>query len=367
MGKCAMERGAVSCARGPSGVKKTTISGNHASRDFLHKLNELRWSKSLTDVILTGEDGDQELYAHKLLLAGCSPYFNTIFSSQWKESNEGIEKVHVVGVAADTLRSLVDFMYHGELEVSEETAAEIMVAADLLLTVKVKDAICQFMQKIISAANCVFLAKLGDTYSCSELQQSAKRFMKRNFEDVCRTEDFLELETEETVVQAVLLWCNTDKRKESLERLFKYVKLMNLSAESFENLVATNVLSVSQCQQHNEQLSSKSELVVPGSRARGLNKFIVAVAFDSSNVEYLDLDRPEEGWNVLTQVPGMRYGLSGAGLSSLGDTLLVTGGVGKAGILKALNRFLTFNVRTNIWSEGPPYDRCQEMSCISCA
>jgi len=360
----------VSSARGPSGVKKTTISGNHASRDFLHKLNELRWSKSLTDVILTGEDGDQELYAHKLLLAGCSPYFNTMFSSQWKESNEGIEKVHVVGVAADTLRSLVDFMYHGELEVSEETAAEIMVAADLLLMVKVKDAICQFMQKIISAANCVFLAKLGDTYSCSELQQSAKRFMKRNFEDVCRTEDFLELEiedveelissdsiyveTEETVVQAVLLWCNTDKRKESLERLFKYVKLMNLSAESFENLVATNVLSVSQCQQHNEQLSSKSELVVPGSRARGLNKFIVAVAFDSSNVEYLDLDRPEEGWNVLTQVPGMRYGLSGAGLSSLGDTLLVTGGVGKAGILKALNRFLAFNVRTNIWSEGPP-------------
>ena len=36
----------------------------------------------------------------------------------------------------------------------------------------------------------------------------------------------------------------------------------------------------------------------------------------------------------------MRYGLSGAGLVSLGDTLLLTGGVGRAGILKAINRFI---------------------------
>ena len=364
-----MEGGAAK-ARGFSCVKRTTISGNHASRDFLHKLNELRWSKTLVDVILTGEDGDQEIVAHKLLLSGCSPYFNTMFSSQWKESNEGIERVHVVGVAVDTLRILVDFMYHGELEVSEESAAEIMVAADLLLMGKIKDAICQFMQKIISAANCVFLAKLGDTYSCTELQQSAKRFMQRNFEDVCRTEDFHELEvedveelissdsiyvqSEETVVEAILLWCNNEKRKEKLEQLFKHVKLMNLSSESFEDLVKKNVLSVTQCQQHSLELSSKPDLVVSGSRARGLNKFIVAMAFDSSNVEYLDLDRPDEGWNILTQCPGMRYGLSGAGLSSLGDTLLVTGGVGRGGILKALSRFLTFNVRTNVWSEGPP-------------
>eukprot|EP00092_Neocalanus_flemingeri_P010433 GFUD01011244.1.p1 GENE.GFUD01011244.1~~GFUD01011244.1.p1 ORF type:complete len:568 (+),score=126.56 GFUD01011244.1:211-1704(+) len=293
-----------------------------------------------------------------------------MFSAQWKESNEGIERVHVVGVAVDTLRALVDFMYHGELEVSEETAAEIMVAADLLLMGKVKDAICQFMQKIICAANCVFLSKLGDTYSCTELQQSARRFMKRNFEDVCRTEDFLELEiedveeliscdniyvqTEETVVEAILLWCNNEIRKENMEQLFKHVKLMNLSAESFEKLVSNNTLSVTQCLQHNADLTSKPELIVSGSRARGLNKFIVTIAFDSSNVEYLDLDQPEAGWNVLTQCPGMRYGLSGAGLSSLGDTLLVTGGVGRGGILKAVTRFLTFNVRTNIWSEGPP-------------
>ena len=51
--------------------------GNHASRDFLHKLNELRWSKTLVDVVLVGEEGRLEIPGHKLLLAACSPYFNS--------------------------------------------------------------------------------------------------------------------------------------------------------------------------------------------------------------------------------------------------------------------------------------------------
>ena len=42
------------------GMKKTTISANHASREFLHKLNELRWSKTLVDIVLTGDSDDVE-------------------------------------------------------------------------------------------------------------------------------------------------------------------------------------------------------------------------------------------------------------------------------------------------------------------
>ena len=60
-------------------LKRTTITGNHASRDFLHKLNELRWSKTLVDVVLVGEESRLEIPVHKLLLAACSPYFNSRF------------------------------------------------------------------------------------------------------------------------------------------------------------------------------------------------------------------------------------------------------------------------------------------------
>ena len=50
-----------SSRRHQQAIKRTTISANHASREFLHKLNELRWNKSLVDVVIVGEgDGETE-------------------------------------------------------------------------------------------------------------------------------------------------------------------------------------------------------------------------------------------------------------------------------------------------------------------
>ena len=160
---------------GSMGFKKTVITANHASREFLHKLNEMRWNKALVDVTLTGdseeEEGLKEIFAHKLLLCGCSQYFNTLFGSHWDTGFEArqagaTDKVHVRGVTHESLKLLVDFMYKGEIQITEENAADILVAADLLLMERLKDAICKFMQTIICAANCVFISKLADIYSC---------------------------------------------------------------------------------------------------------------------------------------------------------------------------------------------------------
>ena len=115
-----------------------------------------------------------EIFAHKLLLCGCSPYFNTLFgSNHWdvksKEKNDNQDdqdRIHVGGVSSSSLRCLIDFMYHGEIEITEENAADILVAPDLLLMDRLKEAICKFIQTIICAANCVFISKLADVYSC---------------------------------------------------------------------------------------------------------------------------------------------------------------------------------------------------------
>ena len=54
----------------------------------------------------------------------------------------------------------------------------------------------------------------------------------------------------------------------------------------------------------------------------------------------------QAGWNTLTQIPEMRDGLSGAGLAAYGDTLLVTGGVGRGGVLK-VGVFYNFAKKNN--------------------
>ena len=116
----------------------------------------------------------------------------------------------------------------------------------------------------------------------------------------------------------------------------QHVKLAKLSPASVSGLLQSRLITAeaaTTATTHQPEAAADT-----ASRSRGLNKFIVAMAFDSSAVEYLDLDRVEEGWQLLTECPNMRYGLSGAGLVSMGDTLLVTGGVGRQGILKAINR-----------------------------
>ena len=66
--------------------------------------------------------------------------------------------------------------------------------------------------------------RLADMYACPDLLESTQRFIQRNFEDVSRTEDFVELtfheveslikldsifvSSEETIVEAVLAWCS---------------------------------------------------------------------------------------------------------------------------------------------------------------
>ena len=49
----------------------------------------------------------------------------------------------------------------------------------------------------------------------------------------------------------------------------------------------------------------------------------------------------------------MRYGLSGASLATIGDKILISGGVGVGGILKAVKRLLVYDIRTNEWLKGP--------------
>ena len=126
-------------------------------------------------------------------------------------------------------------------------------------------------------------------------------------------------------------------RAEHTARLVQHVKQAKLSPASVSGLLQSSLITAeaaTTATTHQPEAAADT-----ASRSRGLNKFIVAMAFDSSAVEYLDLDRVEEGWQLLTECPNMRYGLSGAGLVSMGDTLLVTGGVGRQGILKAINRW----------------------------
>ena len=84
------------------------------------------------------------------------------------------------------------------------------------------------------------------------------------------------------------------------------------------------------------------------------SQWIVVVGFDSRVLEYLDTSNLTRGWSRLTEIPGpgMRYGMSGAGLASHNKSgqIFVVGGVGKGAILQAVSTVLAYDIKSNSWS-----------------
>lgn len=94
--------------------------------NLLSALDQLLFSESFTDVTLACEGFS--LKAHKAVLSACSPFFQNLFAENQCQ--------HPIVILKDfkfnELRAIVDFMYHGEVNVSREQLASLLKAAEAL-------------------------------------------------------------------------------------------------------------------------------------------------------------------------------------------------------------------------------------------
>ncbi|KAK3921363.1 Protein tramtrack, alpha isoform [Frankliniella fusca] len=90
-------------------------------------LVQLLEAESLVDVTLSTVNGEK-LYAHKIVLCAASSYFEEIFS----DSSDSHPIVILTDVESNVLRSILDFVYHGELNVQASQLAELLEVASTL-------------------------------------------------------------------------------------------------------------------------------------------------------------------------------------------------------------------------------------------
>nr|XP_023024282.1 zinc finger and BTB domain-containing protein 14-like [Leptinotarsa decemlineata] len=94
--------------------------------NILSAFESLQSTEDLADVTLTC-DGIN-IKAHKFILSACSPYFRTIF----KENPCPHPIVILKDVAYADLMAIINFMYHGEVTVSEEQLSSFLHTAVIL-------------------------------------------------------------------------------------------------------------------------------------------------------------------------------------------------------------------------------------------
>ena len=87
---------------------------------------ELREEASFFDVTLTCDD--EQVQAHKLILSACSPFFRKVF----QRNPQPNPILYLRGVKFESLEAILNFVYHGEVNVAQEDLNSFLqVAEDL--------------------------------------------------------------------------------------------------------------------------------------------------------------------------------------------------------------------------------------------
>ena len=85
---------------------------------------ELREDKDFFDVTLVCDDN--QLQAHKVILSACSPFFRSVL----KRNPHQHPLLYLKGVKYESILSVLNFMYHGEVNIAQEHLNSFLVVAE---------------------------------------------------------------------------------------------------------------------------------------------------------------------------------------------------------------------------------------------
>ena len=225
--------------------------------EMMKRLNIQRKQGHLCDITLITKD-DQELKAHRNILSAASPFFYKLLQSDMKENREGI--VRFEEISGSVMEDVLEFIYTGTVEVTEENAEELVVATNYLFVPNLKTISGRFIQQQMCELNCISTFYFAEKYDCEELLNESKSFIHANFASVADMNEFLSLEakeverwissdeivveTEADVFQIAKKWVEHDKseRKAAFEELLRHVRLVFVSRDYLLNVVTNELV-----------------------------------------------------------------------------------------------------------------------------
>ena len=242
-------------AERPLSPAKLPHTSEKHPRATLAEFNILRRHRELCDVVLV--IGMHKIYAHRVVLAACSPYFRAMFTGvcvcvffffnlflenitffflgELAESRQ--PEVIIRDIDETAMDLLIEFCYSSCIVVEESNVQTLLPAACLLQLVEIQDICCEFLKRQLDPTNCLGIRAFADTHSCRELLKIADKFTQNNFQDVMESEEFLLLpfdqlidiissdelnvRSEEQVFNAVMSWLkyNVSDRRQYLSKV----------------------------------------------------------------------------------------------------------------------------------------------------
>jgi len=108
------------------GSEKFCLRWNDFENNISQAFKELRDDKDFFDVTLACDD--EQIQAHKVILSACSPFFRNIL----RRNPHQHPLLYLKGVKYNDLQSVLNFMYHGEVNVAQEELNSFLAVAEEL-------------------------------------------------------------------------------------------------------------------------------------------------------------------------------------------------------------------------------------------
>jgi len=106
------------------GSEKFCLRWNDFESNISSSFSELREEKDFFDVTLSCDD--EQIQAHKLIISACSPFFRNVLRRNPHQN----PLLYLKGVRFTDLQAILNFMYHGEVNVAQDDLNSFLAVAE---------------------------------------------------------------------------------------------------------------------------------------------------------------------------------------------------------------------------------------------
>ena len=200
--------------------------------NLLQYANESRIEGHFNDVTINV--GNQSIAANRMVLSCHSVFFEKMFKCNMKEKYD--HNVEIEKMDGNSLKNLINYIYAGNIDISEDNVMELLEAADYLQMEEAKRFCFEFLKSKfdITKDNWLDMLKIAILYRGEENKKQLYHYITIHFDDIIQTDDFKTLSCDELndcianidrnnvkevlVYQGIMVWIkhNLDARKAKL-------------------------------------------------------------------------------------------------------------------------------------------------------